>query len=210
MDDYYYVSFKVENISCQVQALNYICQIIFGIILIYIKMRFITFCVLSILFIFPGFSQKITVSGTVKEEGTGENLIGANIYDKVSQKGTVTNQFGFYSYTTTGDSLDLYFSFVGFQAKHIQLKAKKDTLINVTLIPDGTLEEVVVSASDMDQIQEITRMSSVNVPIEQIKELPALMGEVDVFKVLQLLPGVQSGTEGGSGLTLGEEALTKI
>ncbi|MDO6437450.1 TonB-dependent receptor [Cyclobacterium sp. 1_MG-2023] len=163
-------------------------------------MRFITFCVLSILFIFPGFSQKITVSGTVKEEGTGENLIGANIYDKVSQKGTVTNQFGFYSYTTNGDSLDLYFSFVGFQAKHIQLKAKKDTLINVTLIPDGTLEEVVVSASDMDQIQEITRMSSVNVPIEQIKELPALMGEVDVFKVLQLLPGVQSGTEGGSGL----------
>ncbi|GAB2988197.1 TonB-dependent receptor [Cyclobacterium sediminis] len=146
------------------------------------------------------FSQKITISGTVKEEGTGENLIGANIYDKVSQKGTVANQFGFYSYTTTGDSLDLYFSFVGFQAKHIQFQAKKDTVINVTLLPDGALEEVVVSASDMDQIQEITRMSSVNVPIEQIKELPALMGEVDVFKVLQLIPGVQSGTEGGSGL----------
>lgn len=163
-------------------------------------MRFLTFCVLFILFAFPGFSQKITISGTVKEEGTGENLIGANIYDKVSQKGTVANQFGFYSYTTSGDSLDLYFSFVGFQAKHIRFKAKKDTLINVTLVPDGALEEVVVSASDMDQIQEITRMSSVNVPIEQIKELPALMGEVDVFKVLQLLPGVQSGTEGGSGL----------
>lgn len=163
-------------------------------------MRFLTFCVLFILFAFPGFSQKITISGTVKEEGTGENLIGANIYDKVSQKGTVANQFGFYSYTTTGDSLDLYFSFVGFQAKHIQFQAKKDTVINVTLLPDGALEEVVVSASDMDQIQEITRMSSVNVPIEQIKELPALMGEVDVFKVLQLLPGVQSGTEGGSGL----------
>ena len=163
-------------------------------------MRFFVFCVLSILLAFPGFSQKITISGTVKEEGTGENLIGANIYDKVSQKGTVANQFGFYSYTTTGDSLDLYFSFVGFQAKHIQFQAKTDTVINVTLVPDGNLEEVVVSASDMDQIQEITRMSSVNVPIEQIKELPALMGEVDVFKVLQLLPGVQSGTEGGSGL----------
>ncbi|WP_339902444.1 TonB-dependent receptor [uncultured Cyclobacterium sp.] len=163
-------------------------------------MRFLTFCVLFILFAFQVFSQKITISGTVKEEGTGENLIGANIYDKVSQKGTVANQFGFYSYTTTGDSLDLYFSFVGFQAKHIQFQAKKDTVINVTLLPDGALEEVVVSASDMDQIQEITRMSSVNVPIEQIKELPALMGEVDVFKVLQLLPGVQSGTEGGSGL----------
>ena len=163
-------------------------------------MRILTIGIFLFFLSTVGFSQKISVSGTVKEEGTGENLIGANIYDKISQKGTVANQFGFYSYTTSGDSLDLYFSFVGFQAKHIQFKANKDTVINVTLVPDGNLEEVVVSASDMDQIQEVTRMSSINVPIEQIKELPALMGEVDVFKVLQLLPGVQSGTEGGSGL----------
>ncbi|MEX0883268.1 MAG: TonB-dependent receptor, partial [Cyclobacteriaceae bacterium] len=148
----------------------------------------------------PGLAQKITVSGTVKEEGTGEHLIGANIYDKISHKGTVANQFGFYSYTTNSDSLDLFFSFVGFQTQHIRLKASNDTVINVSLMPDGNLEEVVVSASEMDQIQEVSRMSSINVPIKQIKELPALMGEVDVFKVLQLLPGVQSGTEGGSGL----------
>lgn len=165
-----------------------------------IKMRFLTIFILSFLLALPGFSQKITVSGTVKEEGTGESLIGANIYDEISQKGAVTNQFGFYSYTTASDSLDLYISFVGFQTMHISFVASADTLINLTLIPDGNLEEVVVSAADMDQIQEVTRMSSINVPIKQIKELPALMGEVDVFKVLQLLPGVQSGTEGGSGL----------
>ncbi|WP_439484139.1 TonB-dependent receptor [Cyclobacterium plantarum] len=157
-----------------------------------------------ILFLFglnlPGLAQKITISGTITEEGTGEHLIGANIYDKISQKGTVANQFGFYSYTTSSDSLDLFFSFVGFQTQHISIKAIKDTVINVDLMPDGNLQEVVVSASEMDQIQEVSRMSSINVPIKQIKELPALMGEVDVFKVLQLLPGVQSGTEGGSGL----------
>ena len=146
------------------------------------------------------FAQKVTISGTIKEEGSGENLIGANIYDKISQKGAVANQFGFYSYTTEKDSVDLYFSFVGYQTKRFQLSPKSDTVINVFLIPDGVLEEVVVSAESMDKVQEITRMSSINVPIKQIKELPALMGEVDVFKVLQLLPGVQSGTEGASGL----------
>ncbi|MCH7414013.1 TonB-dependent receptor [Belliella sp. R4-6] len=145
-------------------------------------------------------AQKVTINGNIKEEGSGESLIGANIYDKISQKGAVANQFGFYSYTTEKDSVDLYFSFVGYQTKRFQLAPKSDTVINVFLIPDGVLEEVVVSAESMDKVQEITRMSSINVPIKQIKELPALMGEVDVFKVLQLLPGVQSGTEGASGL----------
>jgi outer membrane receptor for ferrienterochelin and colicin len=146
------------------------------------------------------FAQKITISGTVKEEGTGEVLIGANVFDRFSQKGAVANQFGFYSYTTSADSMELYFSYVGFQAKKISLKAKRDTAINVFLVPDGVLQEFVISAENMDQIQEVTRMSSINVPIKQIKELPALLGEVDVFKILQLLPGVQSGTEGASGL----------
>ncbi|WP_375583292.1 TonB-dependent receptor domain-containing protein [Cyclobacterium xiamenense] len=147
-----------------------------------------------------GFGQRISISGTVTELGTGEHLIGTNVFDRVSEKGAVANQFGFYSYTTTTDSVDLYFSFVGFQTKRIQMRVARDTVLNVALLPDGNLEEVVVSAAEMDQIQEVTKMSSINVPLKQIKELPAFMGEVDVFKVLQLLPGVQSGTEGGSGL----------
>ncbi|HSI78974.1 MAG TPA: TonB-dependent receptor [Lunatimonas sp.] len=146
------------------------------------------------------FGQRVTISGTVKESESGETLIGANIYDRISQKGAVTNTYGFYSYTTQTDSVDLYVSFVGFQPARVQLILSQDTTLNIQLSLDTMLEEVVVSAESMDQIQEVTRMSTINIPIKQIKELPALMGEVDVFKVLQLLPGVQSGTEGASGL----------
>jgi outer membrane receptor for ferrienterochelin and colicin len=145
-------------------------------------------------------AQKITISGNVKDAASGEVLIGANIYDKVSKKGAVANQFGFYSYTTTADSVDLFFSFVGFQTQRIYMSATKDTVINVQLGADGVLDEFVVTSEAVEPIQEITRMGTINVPIKQIKELPALLGEVDVFKVLQLLPGVQSGTEGASGL----------
>ncbi|TVP47360.1 MAG: TonB-dependent receptor [Mongoliibacter sp.] len=145
-------------------------------------------------------AQRITISGNIKDASSGEVLIGANVFDKVLKKGAVSNQFGFYSYTTTADSVDLYVSFVGYQSQRIYLPVKKDTLINIQLAADGMLEEFVVSSDALDPIQEITRMGTINVPIKQIKELPALLGEVDVFKVLQLLPGVQSGTEGASGL----------
>lgn len=145
-------------------------------------------------------AQRITISGTVKEEETGEVLIGANVYDKLSEKGTVANQFGFYSYSTSSDSVELYITYVGYQAQVLKFALRKDTTLNISLVPDGLLQEFVVSDEDMDNIQEITQMSAINVPIQQIKELPAFLGEVDVLKVLQLLPGVQSGTEGSSGL----------
>lgn len=162
-------------------------------------MKFYGFVIFFFFLSGTAFSQKV-VTGTVSEAGSGENLIGANIYDRQAQKGAVTNQFGYFSYTTKNDSVDLYFSFVGYQTVHSKFKVLKDTVLNVSLIPDGLLQEVVVSSESMDQVQEVTRMSTINVPIRQIKELPALMGEVDVFKILQLLPGVQSGTEGASGL----------
>ncbi|MCH7400910.1 TonB-dependent receptor domain-containing protein [Belliella kenyensis] len=145
-------------------------------------------------------AQRVTISGSIRDASSNEALIGANVYDRVSQKGAVSNQFGFYSYTTTLDSVNLYFSYVGYQSQRLTISVSQDTTINVQLMPDGLLEEVVVSAENMDPIQEVTRMGTINIPIRQIKELPALMGEVDVFKVLQLLPGVQSGTEGASGL----------
>ncbi|SIS70963.1 Outer membrane receptor for ferrienterochelin and colicins [Belliella pelovolcani] len=161
------------------------------------------YCLLSLIYCLlcsELFAQKVTISGTIRDAASNEALIGANVFDKVAQKGAVANQFGYYSYTTSTDSVDLFFSFIGYQTTRIQFKAMRDTLINVQLLADGLLDEFVVSAEQMDPIQEVTRMGTINVPIKQIKELPALMGEVDVFKVLQLLPGVQSGTEGASGL----------
>ncbi|MBA4300056.1 MAG: TonB-dependent receptor, partial [Cyclobacterium sp.] len=146
------------------------------------------------------FAQKISISGTVKDGDTGETLIGVNIFDKKNQKGAITNNYGFFSYSSFEKEVELVFSYVGYEPELLSLKLQKDTLITVELRPSGLLKEVVIEGERSDPIQESTQMGAINIPLREIKNLPALMGEVDIFKVIQLLPGVQSGSEGTSGL----------
>ncbi|WP_245189388.1 TonB-dependent receptor [Lunatimonas salinarum] len=145
-----------------------------------------------------GFAQRVTVSGTVKDSETGESLIGVHVFDKRQQKGTVTNNYGFFSYTSPTEEVELVFTYVGYEP--LSLSVSNDSILTVEMVPSGLLGEVVVQSDRADPIQESTQMGAVNVPLREIKNLPALMGEVDIFKVIQLLPGVQSGAEGASGL----------
>jgi hypothetical protein len=145
-------------------------------------------------------AQKYTISGSVKDLGTGENLIGASIYNIPTLQGTTANNYGFFSITLPQDTVQLRISYVGYEQQTIKLFLLKDTTINISLAAGSNLQEVVITGTAEDQIQESSRMSTIDVPIEQIKAMPALLGEVDVLKVLQLLPGVQSGAEGSSGL----------
>lgn len=145
-------------------------------------------------------AQKYTISGSVKDAANGESLIGASIYNLHSRQGTTANHYGFYSLTLPQDSVSLQISYVGYESRLVRFFLSKDTTINFNLVSGSTLEEVVISATAEDQIQETTRMGTIDVPLENIKSMPALLGEVDVMKVLQLLPGVQSGAEGSSGL----------
>jgi hypothetical protein len=160
------------------------------------------FCLFALFFgaIGASFGQRVTLSGTVKDAESGETLIGVHIFDKNQQKGTVTNNYGFFSYTSVQEELSLVFSYVGYEPLSLNLSLVKDTLLTVEMVPSGLLREVVVEGNRADPIQESTQMGAVNVPLREIKNLPALMGEVDIFKVIQLLPGVQSGAEGASGL----------
>ncbi|MEO0330884.1 MAG: TonB-dependent receptor plug domain-containing protein, partial [Bacteroidota bacterium] len=98
------------------------------------------------------------------------------------------------------DSVNLVYSYVGYQPQAARLLLTQDTVINIELSESARLDEIVISAAEADKIQEVTQMSSISVPVEQIKSLPAFLGEVDVLKTLQLLPGVQSGNEGTSGI----------
>ena len=149
----------------------------------------------------PLLAQKYTINGYIKDASSGESLIGANIFEKNTLSGTSSNTYGFYSLTLpASDSLTILYSYVGYGAQAVQLALTQDTTINIELTDNAQLDEVVVTATEMDKIQEVTQMSTVSVPIEQIKSLPAFLGEVDVLKTLQLLPGVQSGNEGTSGL----------
>lgn len=144
--------------------------------------------------------EKFTISGYIEDAATGEKLIGANVFDPNSEKGTTSNTFGFYSLTLPKDSVYLAVSYIGYQTSYFRLYLDKDVALNFQL-QDGTLlGEIVVTADNGEKIEDRVQMSQIEVPIKQIQKLPALLGEVDILKTLQLLPGVQSGGEGTSGL----------
>ena len=145
-------------------------------------------------------AQSYTISGYIEDAQTGEKLIAANVFDATSAQGTISNNFGFYSVTLDGQELDLSFSYIGYDSENFKFSLTKDTVIDVKLSQQIELETITITAEESKRIAEESQMSVVELPIKQIKKVPALLGEVDVLKALQLLPGVQSGGEGQSGL----------
>jgi len=145
------------------------------------------------------FGQRFTISGYLTDNSTGEKLINANIYNAITRQGTVTNNYGFYSITLPSDSVYLTFSYVGYLPVVYKLLLNKDTTINMPLPLEGELDEVTISGSRIESIVDKTQMSSNEVQMKMVKNLPVILGEIDLLKTIQLLPGVQSGTEGTSG-----------
>lgn len=143
--------------------------------------------------------KKVTIKGYLKDSGSGEALIGSTAMDLESAVGTISNYYGFYSLTLPAGSITLKYSYVGYEPQVKQLDVLNDTTINIDL-SIGTLNEVVVNGNKEAPIQETTEMGTFNITSQQVKNRPAIGGEVDVIKVLQLFPGVQSGTEASSGL----------
>jgi len=144
--------------------------------------------------------ETFTISGYIQDLDSGEKLITANVYDYLSEKGAVSNTYGFYSLTLPKDSVLLTISYIGYKDQNLSLYLDKDITLDIDLVTELAFEEIEVVAKKKDRIEERTRMSTVEVPIAQIKQIPALFGEVDVLKALQLLPGIQSGGEGQNGL----------
>lgn len=144
-------------------------------------------------------SQKV-ISGFVKEKGSKENLIGATVYIAETQQATISNNYGYYSISTNKDTITLIVSSVGFQKQAYTIILKNDLTQNFELVSNNNIAEVVVTDSKNNMVSQDQQMSIMRVPIEQIQQIPGLLGEKDVLKVLQLLPGVQKGSEGNSGL----------
>lgn len=156
--------------------------------------------VLILFFFSLQLQAQVTISGFIEDAASGEKLIGAALFDSKSKSGVVSNTYGFYSLTLPKGSMSLVVSYVGYQQQNINLTLRRDTLMNLKLGIGAELKTVEISASWQNRIENRVQMSQVVVPIEQIKRIPALLGEVDVLKALQLLPGVQGGTEGTNGL----------
>ncbi len=144
--------------------------------------------------------EKFTISGYIEDASSGEKLLGANVIDLISLNGNSTNNYGFYSITLPKDSVTLTFSYIGYQSQTKSIFLDKNINLNIKLTDESTLDEIEVVSNRAEAIEKAVQMSQVDIPVEQIKKLPALLGEVDVLKTLQLLPGVQSGGEGQNGL----------
>jgi hypothetical protein len=148
------------------------------------------------------FGQKrYTLSGTVKDAATGEQLIGTTIKIKeLPQSGTITNSYGFYSiYAPEGD-YTLQVSYIGYQSVEQKVSLHRDQNINITLSAYGSLKEVVISANrpNNDNIAS-PQMGVEKLNMAQINQVPVLLGERDILKTLSLLPGVKSSGEGNTG-----------
>ena len=140
------------------------------------------------------------MSGVITDRQSGETLIGATVIDKRSGKGVICNSYGFYSFTLPkADSVSLRVSYVGYTPFELDTVIVGNLTLNIALRGGVELKEVTVSADRVGSLRS-SQISAIDVPLEHIKAVPVLFGETDVLKTLQLMPGVQSGTEGTSGI----------
>lgn len=142
--------------------------------------------------------ESVTVSGHITDKASGETLIGAGVLS--GDAGTVSNNYGFYTLTIPkGGKVSLEYSYVGYENAILTLNPRRDTTINIALKANTQLKESVVSAQRESGISA-TKMSAIEIPMNIIQNTPVLFGEADVLKTIQLMPGVQSGAEGFSGI----------
>ncbi len=164
------------------------------------KRKFYVF-LFTFLSVITAFGQRtFTISGYIEDAASSEKLISAALLEARSKAGVVSNTYGFYSLTLPAGAVELTASYVGYKPIQLDFNLRKDTVVTFKLAEGDEIRTVEISAKKQNRIENRVQMSQVVVPIEQIKKIPALLGEVDVLKALQLLPGVQGGTEGTNGL----------
>lgn len=148
-------------------------------------------------------ARQPVVSGYIKDAETGEVLLGATVYEKESGLGTASNLYGFYSFSTPEGEKTLVFSFMGYVSQEHRIRVEGDHSLTVSLAPKvAELNEVKIYGNNSHTRLDDPMMGVQRIHADVIKQVPALMGEVDAIKVLQLMPGVQAASEGSSGFSV--------
>lgn len=158
-----------------------------------------------LLFLFPGalMAQKHTVSGYIKDASNGEALIGATVFVKEISNGTITNEYGFYSVTLPTGKYQVQYSYVGYLSQVRELDLTTNQRVDIELAGESEqLEEVVVQGEIEQANVQNLEMSTNKLDIKTIIKVPAFLGEADVLRSLQLLPGVSTVGEGASGFNV--------
>ncbi len=144
--------------------------------------------------------KKFTISGYIKDAESGETVIAANIGVK-GKNGLMSNQYGYWSVTLVEGVYQISASHIGYKTAFISIDLTQDTTVNISLQNGTALSEaVVVTSTKRENNVRAAQMGKITLPIDQIKSVPAFLGEVDLLKVVQLLPGVRNAGEGNSGI----------
>src|SRR5690606_37847646 len=153
---------------------------------------------LFILSVIPTFGQeRFTLKGYVKDADNGEGLIGVSVFVRETASGVATNPYGFYSITLPEGEYTVVYSYVGYAKQEVKVLLNADGTGDIGLREASReLQEVVVSAEREDENVKSVEMSVNKLEIKTIKKMPALLGEVDLIKSIQLLPGVTTVGEG--------------
>ena len=163
---------------------------------------FLTICLTPSLFS-NSISQKISLSGYVKDVEDGEDLIGVTVYVRELNQGTVTNAYGYYAMNLPVGDYTIEYSYIGYETQPKKVSLKQGQTLNIELKSESKqLKEVEVRAERRDANVTRNLMSAQKIEIGAIRKIPALMGEVDLLKAIQLLPGVVSAGEGTSSFSV--------
>lgn len=154
-------------------------------------------CIFLLLLVLPTYGQTLRISGLISDSKTGERIIGATV--NCQYVSVASNNIGFYSIAVPPGNISIDCEYAGYESQTITLSLTKDTVINFLLPPFQSLKEVVVSARQFSNLDGVAP-GSIDIPLGLIKATPALLGEKDILKTIQLLPGVQSGSTGLCGL----------
>jgi TonB dependent receptor/CarboxypepD_reg-like domain/TonB-dependent Receptor Plug Domain len=148
-----------------------------------------------------GYAQpKFTLSGYVRDSSSGESMISASVTVTGQKKGINSNQYGFYSITLPQGNYTITASFAGYQSIDSVIDLNGNRNLNFNLLQRDLLEAVVISSKRKDNNVKAAQMGKIDLSVAQIKSIPALMGEVDILKTIQLLPGIRNAGEGNTGL----------
>ncbi|MDP3642661.1 MAG: TonB-dependent receptor [Bacteroidota bacterium] len=161
---------------------------------------------LYILFIFPTlvFAQgQVTVSGIISDQNSGERLIGASIYSPVSKLGVSANSYGFFSIKLPKGSNAIQASYVGYQTSSVTINLRKDTVLNFTLKSSLILKEFTVKGTQNRNAHPyFSTLTMMKLDMAKMGDIPAILGERDLLKSIQFLPGIKGGAENTAGFNV--------
>ncbi len=166
-------------------------------------MKQISFFILVTLSLFSFSQEKFSLSGYIKDDENGESLIGATVVKAGTSIGVATNAYGFYSISLPKGTHTIVVSYIGYDNSSFVIDLQKNTTRNIEINSEGTqLSEVEITAEAADKNIKSTEMGVARLDIKQINKIPALFGEVDLVRAIQLLPGVTTMGEGASGFNV--------